>query len=438
MKSTQSPESSDPLLGQVLPGGLQVLERLGGTDEEPLYRAQYPRTGPPVLLMILQVPEHSRDSSAVSPPSTRFWQQLLRACQIRHPNVASLLEIGKARGGSVYAVGELLTGQLLSEVLSIRGTLPLAEAVEVCLQAAAGLQAAHGVGVAHGSVSPRTILITTGDDDRLLVKLIGFDFSWYEASQGLDQGVDERYSSPERLAGSAPDEVSDVFSLGAVLHHMLGGTPPREAAARNSIPPAVRRVINRALAPSDQRYPNVAAFAKALAGATGSGEVKRARRWRSGWLAAGLASLLVAASLWFGWDHIGPTLASIPHRLKPRAGAVKPVAVSPPRSPSASTRQPTERPKPRVETGAVSRSKGADSASTAADSVSKVADSVSARGPYISPFRRSHPWAAQPNGRSYFPSSCPLALASSELVYFRTEQEARATGRSRSKEPGCS
>jgi serine/threonine protein kinase len=444
MKVTPAPESSDLLVGQVLPGGLQVLERLGGTNEEPLYRAQYPRTGPPVLLMILKVPGHAPDSSAVPSPSTRFWQQLLRACQIRHPNVASLLEIGKARGGTIYAVGELLTGQLLSEVLSTRGTLPLAEAVEVCLQAAAGLQAAHGVGVAHGSVSPRTILITTGDDDRVLVKLIGFDFSWYEAYRGLDQVPDDRYSSPERLAGSVPDEASDVFSLGAVLHHMLGGTPPGEAAARASIPPALRRIINRALAPSDRRYPNVAAFAEALARASAvAGQGKPARRWRSGWLAAGIATLLVAASLWFGWDRIRPTLADLPSRLKPRPGAVKPVAVTPPRSPSADTRVAPERRKPEVENGAVSRSKVADTASTPADSAPEVSSGTSERGdtirgPYISPFRRSHPWAAHPNGRSYFPSSCPMALASSELIYFRSEEEARATGRSRSTAPGCS
>ncbi|MEP6689404.1 MAG: hypothetical protein ABJC36_13720, partial [Gemmatimonadales bacterium] len=56
----------------------------------------------------------------------------------------------------------------------------------------------------------------------------------------------------------------------------------------------------------------------------------------------------------------------------------------------------------------------------------------------LSPFRRAHPWAADPGGRFYFPSSCPLALQSRELLYFTSESEARATGRSRSTAPGCS
>lgn len=456
MKVIQSPEPSDPLVGQVLAGGLRVLERLGGTGEEPLYRAQYSQTGPPVVLMLLRFAENPRDPSTISTPPTRFWQQLRRACQIRHPNVASLLETGKTPDGTVYAVGELLTGQPLSEVLSIRSTLPPAEAVEICLQAAAGLQAAHRMGVAHGSVSPRTILITPAEDDRILVKLVGFDFSWYQTSSGrsLDQDADDQYSSPERRAGSAPDEVSDVFSLGAVLYHLLVGTPPGEGSAPEFIPQALLRVVKRALASPNQRYPTVAAFAEALAQAAAIPGKQKRSPWRSGWLAACIALLLVAASLWLGWGRFRVNLAGTPHPQKPGAGAQKPVGVSQPRLPSAATGDSTARreqpsaskrplpaapsrtssPEP-VETRAVSKSI-ADSAPDGSSPSSERRDSGA--GPFISPFRRAHPWAAHPNGRSYFPSSCPLALASSELVYFTTEQEARATGRSRSKAPGCS
>jgi len=438
MQSIPSAGYSDPLVGQVLPGGLRILERLGGTSEEPLYRAQYGETGPPVALQPLRGLGDPRDLSATFPPATRLWQQLRRACQIRHPNVACLLEISRAADGGAYAVSELISGTLLSEVLSARGTLPLAEAVEICLQAAAGLQAAHQVGVAHGRVSPSRILITSGEDDRLLVKLIGFDFSWYGADPGqsLDRGADEQYSSPERLAGSAPDEVSDVYSLGAVLHHLLVGTPPGKDPKPGSVPKAVQRVLDRALSSTDERYPTIAAFAEALTRATAPrGEQKRGAWWRSGWLAASIASLLVATSLAWGWDRIRPDLDSIPDLLRTGADALKPVTVSPPRAPPADTSGKAEQPKQPVETGVISRSKVVDSAPKP-PGASEGRDT--SRSPYISPFRRAHPWAAHPNGATYFPSSCPLALASSELIYFKTEQEARATGRSRSTIPGCS
>jgi serine/threonine protein kinase len=440
------PEDSDPLVGHVFPSGLRVLERLEGGSEQPLYRAQYSETGPPVAFTLLRLPQDPRDPSVVSSLPARLAQQLRRASQIRHPNVAGLLEVGETPDRIVYAVCELLPGQPLSEVLSIRGTLPLAQAVDVCLQAAAGLQAAHRMGVVHGVVSPHTILLTPAENGHPVVKLIGFDFSWYERDYGrsLGQGADNPYSSPERLAGSAPDELSDLFSLGAVLHHLLVGTPPGYGSVPNSVPRGLLRVVDRALGSPDERYPTVAAFAEALSQAAGmSSSQKRAEHRRPGWRAVGIASALLAACLWLAWNRFPASLGGIPHSEKLGAGDNGPATQHPAhdapqpwvfQGPSASVPSRTFRPRP-VETGTISDSNVADSAPQSSSPISERRDSGA--GTFISQFRRSHPWAAQPDGRFYFPSSCPLALASSDLVYFESEREARATGRSRSTAPGC-
>jgi serine/threonine protein kinase len=456
------PDHSDPLVGQVLPTGLLVLERLGSPSEEALYRARYSPTGPPVALMFLRLPRNPRDPSSVFPPSPRFWQQLRRACQIRHPNVASLLEVGESPDGRAYAAGEFLTGQVLSEMVSSQGPLPPAQAVDVCLQAAAGLQAAHRLGVAHGALSPHTILVTPAEDDRPLVKLIGFDFSWYQSDSGgsLDHGGDDRYSSPERLAGSAPDELSDVFSLGAVLHYLLAGTPPGDGSGPDSIPQALQQVVDRALASPDRRYPTAAAFADAISQAAKS-PTQRPRPEQRRWLAASLVLVLVAAGLWLGWNRFAAKPGDTPHRVELGARIRQPEVVVRPQQqqpwPSknifASLVNRILGPRS-VETGAISSSKSAGSTPPASSPraepqasppraeprasppSSERRDSVA--GPFVSPFRRSHPWAAHPNGRTYFSSSCAIALASPELIYFVSEQEARATGRSRCTAPECS
>lgn len=470
------PDHSDPLVGQVLPSGLLVLERLESPREGPLYRARYSPTGPPVALMFLPLPRNPRDPSTVFPLSPRFWQQLRRACQVRHPNVASLLEVGETPDRRGYAAGEFLTGQLLSEVVSGQGPLPPAQAVGVCLQAAAGLQAAHRMGVAHGALSPHTILITPGEDDQPLVKLIGFDFSWYQSGSWADlgHGGDERYWSPERLAGSAPDELSDVFSLGAVLHFLLTGTPPRDGSAPGSMAQALRRVVDRALASPDQRYPTAAAFAEALSQAAKSPPTQDLPQHRR-WVAASIVLVLVAAGLWLGWDRFGakPDAA---RRVELGARVGESVVVPPPRSTSAINGQVTERQnrgaadsvgsrskvlsphaqRPwltkklfaslvsrilgsrSVETGAIPSSRVAGSAPRAPSAQSPRAEPPdSIAGSFVSPFRRSHPWAAHPKGRTYFPSSSALALASSDLIYFTNEQDARDSGRSRCTAPEC-
>jgi hypothetical protein len=63
--------------------------------------------------------------------------------------------------------------------------------------------------------------------------------------------------------------------------------------------------------------------------------------------------------------------------------------------------------------------------------------SDSAREPMLSPFRRAHPWAAPAGGRYYYPSSCPATLRFSDLMFFRSEAEARASGFISSRLPQC-
>jgi hypothetical protein len=447
---------SDDLVGRVLPGELRVLERLGRTSLGPLYRAQRPAR-PPVALTLLDAPAGPPNPSAVPVPPSRL-RQLQRACEIRHPNVAALIEVGETYDGRTYVLAEFLTGELLSDVLAARGALPTHEAVDICLQAATGLQAAHGIGIVHGGVSPRTILLAQAEGDRPLVKLIRFGLDLEaEAGRSPRSGADDRYTSPERLAGSAPDEVGDVFSLGAVLHHLMTGAPPGAPLARAAIPKALGRVVDRALAPSpDKRYRTVASFAEALADAVKISTRPRRALLRRPRLVAAIGAALLAAGIWLGWSRhradgagarseqevgmrVPERVGTAPARSAPldtaRMARERPRKGSEPGRPVQKRREPRALPPPvpkmvprtppaaeAVETGSSPRSKAAAAASKAA----------------LSPFRRSHPWAAHPEGRFYFPSSCPLALRSPDLLYFTSESEARASGRSRSTEPGCS
>jgi D-alanyl-D-alanine dipeptidase len=197
-------------------------------------------------------------------------QRCRDAIQIQHPNVAAIHELSETDDGLVYVVAESLTGELLSETLARRGALPLGEALDLCLQVAAGLQAAHEVGWVHGRLSPDTILLTRTVGGRPLVKLIAFTpeslLRQSEAERPIEQGVSPKYASPERIAGQPPDERSDVYSLGAVLHHLLTGVPPTLALEGALGPEAMRAVLLRALDPSPaRRFQTVAEFVAALA-----------------------------------------------------------------------------------------------------------------------------------------------------------------------------
>jgi serine/threonine-protein kinase len=423
-------------VGRTLRAGIRIREKLGETPVGPLYSAEYP-TGLEVAVLILG------STSADSAELTLLRQRFRHAIQIQHPNVAAIHELSETHDGLVYVVAECLTGELLSETLPRRGALPPEEALDICLQAAAGLQAAHQVQWVHGSLSPDTILLTQTVGGRPLVKLIGFTQEFLLRQTGserpVERGVSPEYASPERIAGHPPDERSDVFSLGAVLHHLLTGVPPTLASESGWVPEATRAVLNRALAPSPaRRFQTVAEFAAAIA----PGEEEAAavvpqlvRAAGSGALALGAAAaalVAVAAGLWLVWGTQRPSAGVPTPAGMQESGSV---AVVDPDSISAPARLPADSgPVAPVRRDSAAAPISADSGLRSPDSR---ASRDSARGPRISPFRRSHPWVAISGERFYYRSNCPVALESRDLLYFRSEQEARASGFVATQIPGC-
>jgi zinc D-Ala-D-Ala dipeptidase len=246
-------------VGRTLHGGIRVRERMRDTPLGSLYRAEYP-TGIEVAVVLLGFTSDHSEAFAL------LRQRCRDAIRIRHPNVAAIHELSETDDGLVYVVAEFLSGESLSETLARRGALPLDEAVDLCRQAAAGLQAAHELRWVHGRISPDTILLTRTVGDRPLVKLIGFSpesmLRRADTEPPTEQSVSLPYASPERIAGHPPDERTDVYSLGAVLHHLLTGSPPNLGGAA---PAAMRAVLLRALDPvSERRFQTVAEFVAAL------------------------------------------------------------------------------------------------------------------------------------------------------------------------------
>jgi D-alanyl-D-alanine dipeptidase len=254
-----SPCRESTWVGRTLRAGLRLRERLGDTPFGELYRAEYP-SGVEVAVLLLD----TAASDSVTLAALR--QRLCQAIKIQHPNVAAVYDLNETVDGLIYVVAECVGGELLSETLARRGALPQAEVLDVFLQAAAGLQAAHAAQSIHGNLSPETILLspTTGG---ILVKLIGFtqEFPTGPLSDPTIGGNrSAEYASPERLAGRKTDERSDVYSLGAVLYHLLTGVPPPRAS-EGRVPVPIRPVLARALAPSPaRRYQTVAEFVAAI------------------------------------------------------------------------------------------------------------------------------------------------------------------------------
>ncbi len=337
---------SDTLVGRTLLDGILVREKLRATSVGTLYSAEDPN-GSEVAVLVL--PTASADSVALALLRQRF----RRAIEIRHPNVASLHTVAETPDGLTYVVAECLSGELLSAVLAKRGAFPSGEALDIVSQAAAGLQAAHEVRWVHGNISPETILLSQTAGGYPIVKLIGFSQAQLPMgeAQPLEPATLPEYSSPERLSGQQPDERSDVFSLGAVLHHMLTGAPPTTTTKDERIPQALQPAIDRALYPLPSgRFKTVADFAAALAETQNAAVLEspimrvgasRALEYRS---AAALVA--VAAGLWLLGSIRQPAAAPPVLNASRESGSVPAAEIQPrlPTPPPPAARPPAALP----------------------------------------------------------------------------------------------
>lgn len=211
----------------------RVVGRLGGGGMAAVYRAVHQVIDREVAIKILYG-ELASDRAFAE----RFRREALAASRIKHPNVVEVLDFGATAEGMSFLIMEHLAGHTLSEEIDRVGAFPARRAGAILRQVAAGLAAAHRLGFVHRDLKPGNIMT---------VDATAPEGGWTELSKILDFGLvqarvdgdeDERltntgetlgtpvYMAPEQFAGAQASALSDLYSLGAVLHEMLAGKAP--------------------------------------------------------------------------------------------------------------------------------------------------------------------------------------------------------------------
>ncbi|HKQ54190.1 MAG TPA: protein kinase [Pyrinomonadaceae bacterium] len=226
----------------------------------------------------------------------RFEREARTAASIRHTNVVDVTDFGKSPEGVFYLVMEYVQGETLHHLLRREGTLSVHRTLNLLRQVAAGVEAAHDEGILHRDLKPANIFIMqprkkTATASRNMsdgiVKVGDFglakivsqavaDTSGISGSGPASRGIigTPEYMAPEQMQMETKlDARADVYALGVIAYHMLGGRPPFSgelmqlvtqkimndppplSGLRSDIPKEVERAVMHALEKDAGRRP---------------------------------------------------------------------------------------------------------------------------------------------------------------------------------------
>ena len=266
--------------------GYRLEAELGRGGMGTVYRAREVATGKRVALKLVNPEILARDEDRAL-----FRSEAEIGSRIDDPRIVKLLgwgewtvlEAGRPRP-TAYLVMELLDGVPLSEVVQLRGALPIAPACAITREIARALVQVHEAGIVHRDIKPGNVMLLAGGEIKLMdfgaARSLAATTSTGDAVLGTIP-----YAPPEQARGEAPDLRSDLYSLGVLLYELLAGArpfdsgemllllysilndpPPPLADARPELPPGLVAIVERALAKDpEDRFRSAAGFAEALA-----------------------------------------------------------------------------------------------------------------------------------------------------------------------------
>jgi len=265
----------------------------------------------------------------------RFEREALLTARLEHPSIVGIHEAGRWASGEPFFAMRLVRGRSLDEV--IEGAASFAQRLTLLphvLAVADALAYAHHERVIHRDLKPQNVMVGEFGETVVIDWGLAKDLSESETPAPASQSGEPaamataygeilgtpHYMPPEQAAGDPVDERADVYAIGAMLYHVLAGTPPYEGATASAVlaavadgaptpladrqpdvPPDLLAVVERAMSREPAaRYPSARDLADDLRRFQ-SGQLVGAHRYSRSqlvrrWLARHRTAVLVAAA----------------------------------------------------------------------------------------------------------------------------------------------
>ena len=206
-------------------GDYELLEEIARGGMGVVYKARQTRLNRLVALKMILA------GQLASPDDVkRFYTEAEAAANLDHPGIVPIFEVREQDGQHYFSMGYVEGQSLATRVAA--GPLPPREAATLAREVAQSIQYAHDHGVIHRDLKPANILLDAKGRSKVT------DFGLAKKLEG-DSGLTASgqimgtpsYMPPEQASGRLDvGPLADLYSLGAVLYHMLTGRPPFQAA----------------------------------------------------------------------------------------------------------------------------------------------------------------------------------------------------------------
>ncbi len=230
--------------------GPLALEAPLGNKGSKVFRAVHVQQKMQVAVRIYPVP------FGMTPESKKdFAEQMELLKKLRHPGIVRCYGGGFDQRDA-YLVYELVDGESLEKMLDRRQRLPWEVVLDYGIQLSDALQVAHDSQWYHGRIRPDKLVLTA---DGAKIKIADFRRDWAASNlfRNATKISDLAYCAPEQLNEDQEEPIAnvacDLYSLGAVLYHMLTGRSPfvatqaadmKQSILKETLPPVASVVLD--------------------------------------------------------------------------------------------------------------------------------------------------------------------------------------------------
>jgi serine/threonine protein kinase len=195
-----------------------------------VYRATDPSNRVVAIKMLLPETASSRTALRLMEREARY------ALNLKHPHIVEAIEFIRKAPMPALVMEHFSSFNLKMHI--VRSAEFIREhARSIIIQAATAFGYVHNQGLVHRDVKPENILV----DESGLTKIIDFALAeeigggWLAGLFGRKIAGTRPYIAPETIRRKAPDQRTDIYSLGITIYEMLTGRPPFRGDDRDEL-----------------------------------------------------------------------------------------------------------------------------------------------------------------------------------------------------------